>query len=633
MGATFLAINQGQAFNNQLHPSGTDAWDVSTGAIVSSSTDVGSGSDPQDIFGGTFSSSEPGTVLFADGKPAGYIHAIEWQTTSPIDLQSIRLFAKGDGSANNNAREFASFVLKTKSSPTSGFDIQILSYTPSHPYVFTDAATFALQSVNVTPTTRQFFRAEFVQFGDSAPRIIELDGFEEPLTFSCVPPPLGIVAFWNGDLTADDLVNGLNGTGVGSLFYDQGKVGPSFGFDGNGEVEVPNNSKLNVQTFSFEAWVYPTALDGGNDMIVCKEDSSGVQYEVSIKGPVVQYPNAIPVGNLAFYIGGIQGPPSDYAGWVNGGGAVPLSQWSHIALTFDGTMAKTYINGVEARSVTGLSGQVTVTSGSLKIGSRRSDLLAANPNERFNGLIDEVSLYNRALTAAEIDSIYSADSAGKCASTVEGRFVFYNNSKFDGNNAAASDLDDDAIPSNKAVLLPVGTATFSNYSSYSRGINGLMVDVAYVGSETLSNDDFIFRVGNDNIPSGWTAAPAPNSITVRMGAGLSGSDRITLIWTDDAIKKQWLQVTVKSTSNTALLKDDVFYFGNAVGDAGNNAADAKVNATDEILARNNPRSNGQAPITFAYDYNRDSKVNATDEIIARNNSTSSVTALKLISVP
>ncbi|MCI0535268.1 MAG: LamG domain-containing protein [Verrucomicrobiales bacterium] len=304
-----------------------------------------------------------------------------------------------------------------------------------------------------------------------------------------------------------------------------------------------------------------------------------------------------------------------------------------MALTFDGTTAKTYINGVQARSVSGLSGQVTSTTGSLQIGSRQPDILVNYPNERFNGLIDEVGIYNRALTLEEIDTIFSADTAGKCASTVAGRFVFYNNSKFDGNNATADDLDDNAIPSNKAVLLPGGIATLSNYSSYSRGINGIMVDVAYVGSATLSNDDFIFRVGNDNIPSGWTAAPAPSSITVRTGAGLSGSDRITLIWADSAIQKQWLQVTVKSTSNTTLLKDDVFYFGNAVGDSGNSAADTKVNATDEILARNNARSNGQAPITFAYDYNRDSKVNATDEIIARNNATSSVTALKLISVP
>jgi hypothetical protein len=106
-----------------------------------------------------------------------------------------------------------------------------------------------------------------------------------------------------------------------------------------------------------------------------------------------------------------------------------------------------------------------------------------------------------------------------------------------------------------------------------------------------------------------------------------------VVWANNAIQKQWLEVTLKAAALTGLLRDDVFYFGNAAGEAGNSVADAKVNATDEILTRNNSRSNGMAPINFAYDFNRDSKVNATDQIVVRGNFTSSVNALKLISVP
>jgi len=120
---------------------------------------------------------------------------------------------------------------------------------------------------------------------------------------------------------------------------------------------------------------------------------------------------------------------------------------------------------------------------------------------------------------------------------------------------------------------------------------------------------------------------------VRSGAGSGGSDRVTILWADNAIQKQWLQVTVLATAATGLGSADVFYFGNAVGESGNSVTDARVNATDEILARNNPRAAGQAAVDFAYDYNRDGKVNATDEIIARNNPTSSLSALQLISVP
>ena len=216
--------------------------------------------------------------------------------------------------------------------------------------------------------------------------------------------------------------------------------------------------------------------------------------------------------------------------------------------------------------------------------------------------------------------------------SVADRHIFYNGSIFDGNDAGANGADDGAIATDKVALLGGQTGSFSNYTSYSRGINGIMVDITLLPGVPGAGD-FTFRVGNDNNPGGWAPAPAPLSVTVRSGAGSGGSDRVTIIWADNAIQKQWLQVTVLATAATGLSSPDVFYFGNAVGESGNSTTDARVNATDEILARNNPRALGQAPVDFAYDYNRDGKVNATDEIIARNNPTSSLTALQLISVP
>ncbi|MBN2474271.1 MAG: hypothetical protein JXB62_06670 [Pirellulales bacterium] len=217
--------------------------------------------------------------------------------------------------------------------------------------------------------------------------------------------------------------------------------------------------------------------------------------------------------------------------------------------------------------------------------------------------------------------------------TVTARQVFYNNSAFDGNDPAANQQDDDAIAPDKQPLPPGETATFANYTGYARGINGIMVDVTWLpGMPTAA--DFEFRVGNDDDPAGWADAPPPDSVTVRPGDGLGGSDRLTLIWPDYAIQKQWLQVTVLATANTGLDEPDVFYFGNAVAEAGNSTTDAKVNATDMLLARNNPRTFlNPAGIDFPYDYNRDARVNATDMLLARNNQTHFLNALKLISVP
>ena len=180
--------------------------------------------------------------------------------------------------------------------------------------------------------------------------------------------------------------------------------------------------------------------------------------------------------------------------------------------------------------------------------------------------------------------------------TVSGRQIFYNNSAFDKNNAAANADDDAAIATDKQVLLPGGTATFANYTSYSRGLNGLMIDVQNLPA-TPTVDDFLFRMGNDDKPYGndlnnpaddWPWAPAPIAITVRAGAGLDGADRVTLIWADGAIRNCWLQVTLRATDNTGLAANDVFYVGNAVGESGNATGDALVNATDEIGAAQQP---------------------------------------------
>ncbi len=221
------------------------------------------------------------------------------------------------------------------------------------------------------------------------------------------------------------------------------------------------------------------------------------------------------------------------------------------------------------------------------------------------------------------------------AAQVMGRHVFYNDSVFDGNNPAAHATDDAAIGSDKKALLPGQTATIANYTSYSRGINGIMVDVAGLQQGAVpAADDFEFHVGNSNTPDTWAVAPMPSWITVRPGEGVDGSDRVTILWPDNAIAKQWLRVKVLATADTRLPETDIFYFGNAIGESGNSATDAKVNAIDMLGARSNQRNFlDPAPIDFRLDYDRDARVNVTDMLIARNHPTHFLNALRLIAVP
>jgi L-ascorbate metabolism protein UlaG (beta-lactamase superfamily) len=207
-----------------------------------------------------------------------------------------------------------------------------------------------------------------------------------------------------------------------------------------------------------------------------------------------------------------------------------------------------------------------------------------------------------------------------------GAHLIYNNSSFDGNDPAAAVSDDAAIVNEKSWLLPGQTAAFENYSSYDKGINALAIDVRNL--ETLpSVEDFDFKVGTTADPSTWADAPAPTSISVRPDAGAGGADRVTIVWADGAIKNTWLQVTLVASGN-------VFYFGNAVGETGNSAANAFVSAADEIAVRTQATPpGGSAGIDSAYDFNRDGKVDAADELLARGNRRLLAGSLPLITAP
>jgi hypothetical protein len=216
--------------------------------------------------------------------------------------------------------------------------------------------------------------------------------------------------------------------------------------------------------------------------------------------------------------------------------------------------------------------------------------------------------------------------------SVVGRHVFYNNSTFDGNSPQPSAEDYAAIAPDKIALLPGQTASFANYTSFSKGINGVIVDVQGLPLDYFpTRADFTFRMGNSNDPTAWTAAPPPAGLGWGVERGVEGSDRISLVWPDGAIKNQWLEVTLLATAANALPANDVFYFGNAVGETGNSKTDARVNSFDEGLVRLNGRNPlNPAPIDFRFDFNRDSLVNAADQVIARLNATSSLTSLRLI---
>ncbi len=218
----------------------------------------------------------------------------------------------------------------------------------------------------------------------------------------------------------------------------------------------------------------------------------------------------------------------------------------------------------------------------------------------------------RVLALALVAGVLVPGAIGSAGAVVVDRLVFYNNSGFDGNNPAINAADDGAIATDKTALLPGQTATFANVTSYVLGLNGLMVDIAgAVGGVTAA--DFSFRAGTTADPAAWAAAPAPSATAVRNLGG--GVNRVTVTWNDFALVDTWLQATVLATAATGLAAPDVFYFGNLIGETGDDASALAVTAADATAIDSNAAT--PAAVDNPYDIDRDGDVDGADAGIAR----------------
>src|SRR5207249_9202817 len=175
-----------------------------------------------------------------------------------------------------------------------------------------------------------------------------------------------------------------------------GEVATAFSFDGSSWATVPGGSpsSLNITgtEVALDGWINPSV--NGNAIYFGKTQYGHNDYLLYFHG-TSGVGGLIKSGGTELVIGGSYVPP--------------LNQWTHLALTYDGTSMKLYINGVLNDSAP-KSGNIDGDNVEFAIGGR------ADPNDHlfFTGKIDEVEVFDRALSQAEIQAIYNAGSAGKC---------------------------------------------------------------------------------------------------------------------------------------------------------------------------------------------------------------------------
>jgi hypothetical protein len=177
----------------------------------------------------------------------------------------------------------------------------------------------------------------------------------------------------------------------------------------------------------------------------------------------------------------------------------------------------------------------------------------------------------------------------------------------------------DAIDPTKQALLPGDTTTTTNnYTNYSRGLNGIVVDLSSPGNlAAISSTSFQFATWStfpDDTPNFLAITPLV-TISTFAGGGLRGSDRVKIVFEDRAIENSWLRITVLANSSTGLSIDDVFYFGNARFDVTPSAAFPSVPVAINVLDTNLVRSrNGQNPgvVSNIFDVDRSGSTNVLD---------------------
>jgi hypothetical protein len=226
----------------------------------------------------------------------------------------------------------------------------------------------------------------------------------------CAVAPAGLIGWWPGEGNAQDLVAGNDGVLSGGSSFASGKVGQAFSFDGvNGSVNIPRTPSLDVgQQVTVEFWMKPAP---GNPMHKCCQGLVGTDYYLveildwasSVSGV------SIDINTGDYFKHTAEDPNANYQ--------TPVDEWSLIVGTYDGGRLNLYVNGNLEAQVFHQGTIIPMEATSfLSIGSEdgRRTCVGCVRSRYFNGLIDEVSIYNRALTTDEIQSIFLADDAGKC---------------------------------------------------------------------------------------------------------------------------------------------------------------------------------------------------------------------------
>jgi Concanavalin A-like lectin/glucanases superfamily/Secretion system C-terminal sorting domain/Thrombospondin type 3 repeat len=225
--------------------------------------------------------------------------------------------------------------------------------------------------------------------------------------FGQAPVPAGIVNWFPGDNHALDIIGsesgiatGIPSQGIPAPTFAQGLVGQSFEFDGlggyysfSGDYNIPNG-----QDFSVEFWVRWDALSAIKPVLIDTRFNTTYGWVFNIRGD----------GKL-----GVGGRCDNYSGFGITAATIlsPDGSWHHVAFSLDwqSQASRLYLDGILENTGSLASCDAITGSDKLWVGTLGNE----DPRYALDGGIDEISLYQRAITPQEIVDIYNAGALGK----------------------------------------------------------------------------------------------------------------------------------------------------------------------------------------------------------------------------
>ncbi|MEI7620398.1 MAG: LamG-like jellyroll fold domain-containing protein [Candidatus Falkowbacteria bacterium] len=319
----------------------------STGSLLSGLTSdwqmIGTATSGCSVSCGSSQVTSPSAIDFLDSGQSAFDAGSYYQT----------FYSNSDNAVELNAANSGTFTSSVKNNNNSNWTN--ISWQPAAPYGKPLLNNQQTETVYSTGNVNMSGNVLLLHFNETSGQLIDSSGF------------------------------GNNGTSTSVTYGVSGKYSSSLGFNGTSStITISNSPSLSVvNNLTYEAWVMPGAFVTSQILQKGSWDGSNLYEDL--------YSGWRATLNL-------QSGSGASIGWSSG--RPIIGAWYHLAMTYDGSMFRLYVNGSEASS-TPMTGAIKVNNRLVCIGSD------CGLQKFFNGRIDEVAIYNRALSSAEILDRYN----------------------------------------------------------------------------------------------------------------------------------------------------------------------------------------------------------------------------------